>query len=358
VSECTFGASRSGKSVRDNPLIYSEVPMVKFRLLRFASFSMEKKFMELIIDQQIYYEDVLVELRELRDLPQLIRVVASLEFEAPGLSGVWDPSLVDARTRAERAITAVADILAVATCGSRLIESCEPHICVSWDNGVVPDLGTDWEISTGLAKLDPKGNRYIDFTALAGGVTDRISGVALMSLALSNSNGLGKYIALCRLFEDAFAFPAKHLGKKIHQLISTSPIDLRYARREVEEWLSFRDGAAHADLAKAAVHVVESDVLKFIPRMQQAAFDVLLNKETWHNKSSNRRNLCYPSFAFVNDKPFELVCTVGRPIDHTQHMVDPFCEWPISTYRFIPAENAKFPKISKEFPMKTVVLPA
>ncbi len=331
---------------------------MEFKLLRFASLSMENKFRDLTDGQQICQEDVLVELREVRELPQMILAVATVQFEAPNLSGIWDPALVLARTRAEKAITAIADVLAVATCGGRKIESCEPHLCVNWDYGNVPDFGTDWEISEGLTTVTPQGNRYIDFTTLVGGVMDRLSGVALMSLALSHSNALGKYISLCRLFEDAFAFPARHLGKKITQLIVANAVDLRYTRNEVEQWLSFRDGAAHADLAKATEYVVESDVLKFVPRMQQAAFDVLLNKEIWHNKSSSRRDLCRPSLAFINDEPFELIGTVGRPIDHTRQKVDPFCEWPISSYRLQASGNAKFPTIKKEFPMKVVVLPA
>lgn len=331
--------------------------MTKFKLQRFAALKLEKNATKFEEGQTIYHEGVEVVLRHIPNVPEKHLLVATAYFDAEGITGAWDENVVKVRERAETAITAVADVLAIATCGGRLIESCTPHMSVSWPDGTSPNLGSEWEMKALRSVIEPVGNQYIDLAALAGGVEDRLSGVSLMALALSNSNGLGKYLGLCRLFEDAFALGIGQLSKRLAKMLADGPIDLSYSKSEVDEWVLHRDGAAHGDLAKAKEHVLELDVLKYIPRMQQAAFDVLLNKENWHSSDATRRNLCRPRVLFKTD-PLHIFATVNRPIDYQYKLVDPFCEWPIAgDCKIDLAGNIVFPKLNAAFPTTMSVLP-
>ena len=56
---------------------------------------------------------------------------------------------------------------------------------------------------------------------------------------------------------------------------------------------------------------LESDVCEFLPRMQQAARDVLINKATWRDASVNRRTAWEPTTV----TPINLVTqTAATPI--------------------------------------------
>ena len=123
---------------------------------------------------------------------------------------------------------------------------------------------------------------------------DRLDGIASIADFFSTNHPLGKYREAVRFFEMAFALPASDLEKKLSQFLSSGP--LGYRRREVSAWISYRDGAIHADRKKATELTWESDVRSFIGRIEQALLDILFNKADWRNASKKRRDSCTPTF--------------------------------------------------------------
>lgn len=329
--------------------------MVKFRLDRFAALVLEKT---LNVDdvKPMNFGSVSVEVHAFPHSSSKIALIATTYFDAEKLAGAWDDQLSIPRAAAEQAITTAADILAIATCGGRRIESCAPHFGISWPVGVMPDCGSDWTITKLPVSIESQGNKFIDISTLLNLGDDRSSGISLLSSALSNSNGLGRFVGFCRLFEDAFALSVSQVDNKLTQFLASNPVDLHYTRAEVKGWLSNRDGASHGDLSVATKHVMESDVLGFLPRMQQAAIDVLLNKNSWHSNSRERRGHGRPSIVFSGESPIHITATVGRPVDFQYKLVDPFCHWPIAGDCSMNLSGAAYPRLNAEFPTEMEII--
>jgi hypothetical protein len=129
------------------------------------------------------------------------------------------------------------------------------------------------------------------------------------------------------------------LEKKLAQFLSAGIHG--YTRPEIREWLSFRDGATHADLAKTTKIVLEGDIRPFIARMEQAAQDVLFNKLKWHDSSRERRCLVKHlaaststsgDWAMVQGIEVALQCQVfddfgAYPSDLSGALTSPPAEW-------------------------------
>lgn len=130
-------------------------------------------------------------------------------------------------------------------------------------------------------------------------LSDRIDGAALLSEALAQENDGGRFKELVRFFERAFILPFSKIDKKMQQFL-----DLRmgYTRDEIRSWIALRDGAIHADSKFSKNLVFEIDVLPFIARMEQAAYDCLFNKDIWASKDTKRRTGWSP--ALISTNPF------------------------------------------------------
>lgn len=126
-------------------------------------------------------------------------------------------------------------------------------------------------------------------------LSDRMTGVALLSEAFSVGGELGMYRDLTRFLELAFGLPFydKRLAKKLVQFLAQTPCG--YSRAEINEWVRLRHPATHADFKKASWLAVTSDVRPVVFRMQQACLDVLFNKARWGDPSNARRNVLVPS---------------------------------------------------------------
>jgi hypothetical protein len=161
---------------------------------------------------------------------------------------------------------------------------------------------------------------------------DRMDGAALMAEALASSHSGNKYREFIRLFECAFQQSSTQVERKLSQFLAGS--ELGYTREEIKIWLSYRHGAMHADGKKTNEIVLESDVKAYIPRMQQAAYDVLFNKKTWGNSSRERADNLPHIVATSNDEN-DLVITQGStPTFHVQ-MFDDFQVYPMDLNAFI-----------------------
>ena len=122
-------------------------------------------------------------------------------------------------------------------------------------------------------------------------LSDRDDGVALMAEALAAGHATARFHEFVRLFERAFAKPSKKLVDPLTAFLAPR---FGYSESELNTWfLELRDPATHADARRK--FALEVDVRPVIDRMEQAAYDVLLNKATWRDTSTDRRAVWTPT---------------------------------------------------------------
>lgn len=120
---------------------------------------------------------------------------------------------------------------------------------------------------------------------------DRRDGVLLLGAAVSARHGVGKVHELFRLFEHAFARPPRLLIGPLAEFLESNSAELDYTIEEVENWVSnVRDPATHADLDRQSAFALDHHVQAHLLRIEQAAFDVLFNKKTWHSRDAERQD--------------------------------------------------------------------
>jgi hypothetical protein len=123
-------------------------------------------------------------------------------------------------------------------------------------------------------------------------VNDRLDGLSLLAEALSHSHHTGRMHDLMRVFERAFCQTSTPLIVPLSLFLTGTPAN--FTKDEVQTWLlRIRHPATHAD--RRNDFLLQSDVRKVTGRMQEAAYDVLLNKTVWRSVSCDRRNVWSPS---------------------------------------------------------------
>jgi len=127
-------------------------------------------------------------------------------------------------------------------------------------------------------------------------LSDRWDGVALLSEALTATRATGRFIDFMRLFERAFRLSP---GRLAPPLVAFLDDRFRYTTDEVRHWTTTMRGAtAHAD--RRAEFLIEPDVRPYLARVEQAAWDVLMNKETWREPATGRRAVWSPAAGSVS----------------------------------------------------------
>jgi hypothetical protein len=197
------------------------------------------------------------------------------------------------REAAERAIELSANLIAVA-------QGCRRKIASPWPPVVFVATGEEgraWLAErVGLQHRPLKGivrtREQIDLDeSVLNELSDREDGVALMVEALAHDHATGRFHEFVRLFERAFACPAKTLGAALAAFLNPR---FGYDKDELSTWFEeLRDPATHADARNE--FLLEADLQPVIDRMEQAAFDVLLNKATWRDSSATRKEVWRPT---------------------------------------------------------------
>ena len=124
---------------------------------------------------------------------------------------------------------------------------------------------------------------------------DRQDGVKIMSNINSINDSLSKFKELVRLFENAFR--PRNQNQLVRQLYDflNSNENAEYERHEIESWITEdRNAAIHGDLTRTPFLIHEEDINPDIKRILQAGYDVLFNKEKWHDCSTTRRTNATP----------------------------------------------------------------
>ncbi len=126
---------------------------------------------------------------------------------------------------------------------------------------------------------------------------DRSTGTKLLAQGLSTGHSIGRFLSFCQLFENAFAAQLDQLGSELAIFLEGS--NFGYGSDEAQRWLKIRGSAAHGDLKRAKMIANEYQVSHLIDRMQQAAYDVLMNKKYWQDADVSRRHKWCPSTALI-----------------------------------------------------------
>jgi hypothetical protein len=231
------------------------------------------------------------------------------------------------RRACEDAIESLANMIAVFNRCARQISSATPWVALC-------DL-QDTERSTPDASKGFRGpqgtvaaHSSLDLTDpnLVGALADRISGVALLAEASSTKHSVARYREFIRFLEHAFARSLNQLEKKLSQFLISG--DLGYTRAEVQDWVVPRHGAIHGDQQQPEDLVMERDVRRFLPRMEQAAYDVLFNKAVWHDASQTRRKTLRHHAATTSTDTTAIRLTRGRDFSMHAQVLDPFDAYP------------------------------
>lgn len=236
----------------------------------------------------------------------------------------------DPETRlCEVALESVANILAVFARARRSIASASPYVALTdlsdedrqflectkgFPHGYKLSVGANYSLNLGERDL---------LTALA----DRVEGLALLAEALSVEHAVARYRELLRFFENAFARPVTHLDKKLARFLGQAK--LGYTRDEVREWFWHRHGAIHGDHQETHKLVFERDVRQFIPRLDQAAYEVLFNKKKWHDPSDERIEILRPRAATISSVRPDISMVAGSGVAFRFQISDPRGAFPL-----------------------------
>jgi hypothetical protein len=189
------------------------------------------------------------------------------------------------RKQAEAAIEAFANLLAVSTRSSRRITSPVPYLAL-----IPEDREVHERLNRTKGLLLPTGGfasspfNISDDDCLQH-LADRLDGVALLAEALTQDHAVGRARELYRFFERAFACNEKYLGKFLKEFLRGTPHN--FSDTEINRWIKSRGRTIHAD--RSDEFFLERDCRLISQRMEEAAFDILFNKEEWRSRTAARR---------------------------------------------------------------------
>jgi hypothetical protein len=204
------------------------------------------------------------------------------------------------RRRLEESIERFADLLAVARRASRRIFSAVPEAALRDLN----EHDRKWTGSVYGFAIAGVSRIYVDSSvSLAdlpvAALADRRDGVSLLAEALSSDHETGQFRELCRVLERAFASGPAELVDPVASFLQYFT-ELDYQRDEVAHWLMvLRHLATHADRREA--FAIAADVVPVLGRLQQAAYDALLNKQNWRSRDTGRRAVWSPVNGVLRD---------------------------------------------------------
>jgi len=268
-------------------------------------------------------------------------LLVAAELELDGLPDVNEQNQVvvpeDCR-ELESAIELTANCLAVAERARRIVSSADPPVALVAES----DAEREWLDERDSFAFPTTMNMTThvvprcDALEMFDDLRDRPDGLALLAEALAHSHASGRFKEFIRLFERAFAAATQALIGPLSTFLVSGPY--RYDQPEVEGWIiDVRHPLVHAD--RRPEFLVEADVRHLLPRVEQAAYDVVFNKEQWRSRSSGRRDLWRPDGINRPEGPvirqgatptlrFQLLDSLGvYPFNAAAHMTEPPAEW-------------------------------
>jgi len=242
-----------------------------------------------------------VEERELEKSKKLLRVIIFAEVKLDVLPHIENDILIvpeQPRKSAERAIEHLTNLVSVSEMCKKSISSSTP--CVAF----IPENEKErkyLEKSKGYSSELKKVVRFRYSTSqetIENNFEDRLDGYALLSEALSNQTAIGKFHEYMRLFERAFTLSSTKLIIPLSDFLKSSG----YTKDEINDWIyKYRHPATHADKKD---FILESDIRPIIPRIEQAAYEILFNKIKWRDPSTTKHSILEQDGGSKNGKEF------------------------------------------------------
>lgn len=195
------------------------------------------------------------------------------------------------RAAAEAAIDEFADLLSVlGQCRRSVMSPTGATVSLELERSEAPLSGSTTAEQTQSALTRPRVIPLARIEALSSELMDRSEGVSLLASCLSDPSALGMAREVFRLFEAAFGGGIDGLRKQLHNFLRTTPHSetMTFRMKEIDSWVRARGPIMHADRRIASAR----DVAEILPRLQWAAYDVLLNKKTWGTGDWERRSCC------------------------------------------------------------------
>lgn len=197
------------------------------------------------------------------------------------------------REAAERGLQEMAGILGILGESSWAISSPRPYLMLS------AETGADEEVihATKRIILPPPtmapafhGSGLRQPLNVAGLLSDRPDGVLLLGAAMRAGGGVAKLHELFRVMENGFGRAGGGLVLPLTEFLQSYPAwNLGYTSNEIRFWVDdLRNPATHADLRRSTRVAYDTDVEKYLYRIEQAAYDVLFNKALWGRSSTGR----------------------------------------------------------------------
>jgi hypothetical protein len=196
----------------------------------------------------------------------------------------------------------------------------------------IGDDGRAWLDERAGLKHDPLKQRPLisesldlDESAL-NDLLDRLDGVKLLNEVVAHDHATGRYRDLVRLFERAFKLPPAKLSGPVAAFLDPR---FGYTPDEVRVWFETqRDLATHADQRND--FSVEADLRPVVDRMEQAARDVLFNKENWRDDTTDRRSMWTPCSGTDGPEGMVFVTQGDSPPPLTAELIDEFGVFPMN----------------------------
>lgn len=239
----------------------------------------------------------------------------------------------DARRALEHELERVIDLFALSKGVARQLASPQPCVALIAETareGIW--LGDAVRFSPNEMLFVPGSASAVTFDMNADILTktrDRADGVKLLAEAMSQPLPGGRFHGCVRVFEHAFGKASRALVGPLSRFLSAT--FLEFTVEEISKWIvDVRHSIIHADLARQPRVRYDADTVPFLGRAQMAAFDVLLNKATWHDPSPTRRDLWTPTCGSIGPDGKELFIVQGYGANFQMHVLDPFGAYPFN----------------------------
>jgi hypothetical protein len=231
------------------------------------------------------------------------------------------------RGKLEEALEAVADLLAVTHQCGRSIASVLPYVAIEpLDDEARQWLSTASAIRAGEDTVPDRMKHALDLNAVVPLLADRLDGASLLAESLCQDHPTGKLHEFMRLFERAFLEDAGDVCRDL--LVEfLGPLRQGYDRAEIDCWLRLRHRATHADRRRK--FAVERDTRPVVNRMEQAAFDVLFNKEKWSDPGTTRRKVFNPTYGSLSAHVLKMFKTPEAVVLMSFSFFDGFSTYPL-----------------------------
>lgn len=137
-----------------------------------------------------------------------------------------------------------------------------------------------------LATFSPIHKFDLDFCF--DNLIDRYDGVKIFSEAISAKTYSDKLREYFRLFEIGFKKSNRALIEPLFKFLAQNTV-FNYRKDEISNWINIRHKTVHANHKQG--FLINRNLYSSFARIEQAAVDILFNKEKWNNADLTRREL-------------------------------------------------------------------